>query len=166
MTIWFYGDPHFGDENILLYDQRPFDNIKQMDRELIDLYNDCVMPEDVVYFTGDFGAEGHEEEILKQLNGHKRLIKGNHDVKSNDYYRAAGFEEVYDHPIVLEQFWIVSHEPLYVSKMAPYANIFAHVHTNPMYKTVSCRSYCTCVDRHNWRPVSFDEAKREVRKAA
>jgi calcineurin-like phosphoesterase family protein len=98
-----------------------------------------------------------------QMNGKKYLVKGNHDTESNEYYRKVGFIEVYDKPIILDGFWIVSHEPMYVSDMAPYANIYAHVHNNPMYRTVSRRGYCTCVDRNDFRPVSFDDIKEKVR---
>lgn len=162
--IYFYGDPHFGDANILLYDGRPFENVSQMDEKLIQYYNYIITDDDKVYFTGDIGAEGYEKDILARLKGEKYLIKGNHDVKSNQDYRNFGFIEVYDHPILLEDFWMISHEPMYVTELMPYANIFAHVHTNPMYKTCSTRSYCSCIDRNDWRPVSFVHVKNEITK--
>ena len=163
--LYFYGDPHFGSDTIRRYENRPFNDVDIMDMELIKTYNEIVTEEDTVIFTGDFGAEGYEREILTSLNGKKYLVKGNHDTKSNSMYRELGFSEVYDHPIILDNFWIVSHEPMYVSKMIPYANIFAHVHNNPMYKTCSSRSYCSCVDRNNFKPVSFDYIKESVKKA-
>ena len=49
----------------------------------------------------DFGAVGREAEFLGRLQGRKFLVKGNHDRKSNQYYRLAGFEEVYDHPVII-----------------------------------------------------------------
>lgn len=163
--IHFIGDLHFGDENILRYDRRPFKNVREMDTKLIENWREMISPNDEVYVTGDFGAEGYESDILKELTGTVHLIKGNHDVHENTYYRKAGFAEVYNHPIILEGFWIVSHEPMYVSEHMPYANIFAHVHGNPMYNTVSCRSYCTSVDRNGYRPVSFDTVKTQVAAA-
>lgn len=160
--IYFYGDPHFGSENIILFDKRPFKNATEMDYELINLYNSVVSNNDEVYFTGDFGADGYEKEILNKLNGYKYLIKGNHDAKTNQEYRNFGFIEVYDHPIILDDFYMISHEPLYVSKQMPYANIFAHVHTNPMYIKCSIRSFCTCIDRNDYKPVSFDYIKNKI----
>lgn len=168
--IYFYGDPHFGDANVILTDNRPFNDILEMNEDMIKLYNEVITDEDVVYFTGDFIAENENAEglILNRLKGKKYLIKGNHDIKSNEEYRKAGFVEVYDHPIILDNFYIVSHEPMYVSESMPYANIFAHVHSNPMYKVCSSRSYCTCVDRNGFKPVSFyfikDEIQRRARK--
>ena len=163
--LYFYGDPHFGDDAIRRYENRPFNDVKSMDIAFITSYNEIVTDDDTVIFTGDFGAEGYEKELLASLNGQKYLLKGNHDTKSNATYRDFGFIDVYDYPIILEDFWIISHEPMYVSRMAPYANIFAHVHKNPMYLTCSSRSFCTCVDRNDFKPVSFDYIKESVKKA-
>ena len=44
----------------------------------------------------------------------------------------------------------------------PYANIFGHVHANPIYKDFSEQSFCVSVERINYTPVSFDEIKRVI----
>lgn len=161
--VYFIGDCHFGDKNILRYDRRPFSNIKEMDDKLIQYWNETVLNDtDEVFVTGDFGAKDYEKHILYELRGIKHLIKGNHDIQDNDYYRRAGFVEVYDYPIIKDNFWIISHEPMYISEYMPYANIFAHVHNNPMYKTVSSRSFCTSADRIGLKPISFDEIKKQI----
>lgn len=164
--IYFYGDPHFCSENIRKYENRPFKDIDTMDAALIENYNKIITDKDTVFFTGDFCEDGYERGILAELKGKKYLIKGNHDTKSNSAYRDFGFIEVYDHPIILDNFWIVSHEPMYITEMSPYVNIFAHVHNNPMYKTYSQRSFCTCVDRNDFKPVSFDCIKKSIAEAA
>ena len=107
--IYFIADTHFSEGNIIQYENRPFADVSEMDQELLSRWNSIVKKDDEVYVLGDFGAEGKEEFILNQLNGKKFLIKGNHDVKSNQYYRDAGFEEVYDHPVIIKEFWILSH---------------------------------------------------------
>lgn len=155
----FVGDTHFGEEAIILYENRPFQNTKEMDEVLIKNWNSEVNPEDIVYVVGDFGANGREKEYLSRLNGIKYLIKGNHDTKSNEYYRAAGFKEVYDKPIVLENFWIISHEPLYMNVNMPYANIFAHVHNSPLFKDFSACHFCASAERINFTPILFDDIK-------
>lgn len=106
---------------------------------------------------GILGADGQEKIILNQLKGKKFLIKGNHDVKSNQYYRDAGFEEVYDHPIIIKDSWILSHGPLYVNKNMPYANLFGHVHNSPIIKTYSKQHYCVSVERIKYTPISLDD---------
>ncbi len=154
--IYFIADTHFSEENIMRYESRPFKSINEMNEELIRRWNNLVNADDEVYVLGDFGADEQETSILNRLNGRKFLIKGNHDVKSNQYYRDLGFDEVYDHPVILKDFWILSHEPLYVNSNMPYANIFGHVHNSPIIRTYSKQHYCVSVERINYTPISFD----------
>lgn len=163
---FFIADTHFGEETIRRYENRPFLDICAMDEELIRRWNAVVDPDDRVYHLGDFGAEGYEKEILSRLNGHKYLIKGNHDTKSNADYRAFGFAEVYDQPIIFDGFWILSHDALYVNTNMPYANLFGHVHHSPIIKDYSCQHYCVCVERIEYTPISFDAIKRKIQEAA
>lgn len=155
--IYFIADTHFSEENIMRYESRPFLDAVEMNNELLMRWNNVVNQDDEVYVLGDFGAEGQEKVILNQLKGRKYLIKGNHDVKSNRNYRDAGFEEVYDHPIVIKDFWILSHEPLYVNENMPYANLFGHVHNSPIIKTYSKQHYCVSVERIKYTPISLDD---------
>lgn len=151
--IFLIGDTHFGDSNIIRYENRPFQFTEEMDEELIRLWNETVNKDDLTYVVGDFGAEGYEADILSALNGTKFLIKGNHDEKNNKDYREYGFEEVYDKPIILNEFLIVSHLPQYVNERSPYANAFAHVHGSPIYKDYSGYHYCVSAERTGFKPV-------------
>ena len=156
--VWFIADTHFGDENILRYENRPFNSVKDMDSTLIQNWNNIVNEKDIVYLVGDIG----DDEIIPSLHGIKYLIKGNHDTKSNEFYRKSGFTEVYDKPIILDNFWIISHEPMYVNENMPYANIFGHVHNSPMYNTYSKQHYCVSLERINYMPIGFDEIKGKI----
>ena len=118
-NTFFIADTHFGDAGICRYENRPFANADEMDRELIRRWNETVTSEDSIYVLGDFGANGYEKTVLSKLNGKKFLVKGNHDTKTNAEYRAYGFTEVYDHPIILDNFWILSHEAIYVNSYMP-----------------------------------------------
>lgn len=162
---YFIADPHFGDDRIRRYENRPFQTAQEMDRELIRGWNALVTGSDTVYVLGDFGADGYEAEILSQLNGRKLLVKGNHDSKSNAEYRAAGFDEAYDHPIIIDGFWILSHEALYVNSNMPYANVFGHVHNNPIVKDYSKQHFCVSAERIGYAPISFEAIKRTVAEA-
>lgn len=162
MTIYFIADTHFSDENIIRYENRPFQNAAEMNQELIAKWNSAVKDNDIIYLLGDFGANNNESFILSQLKGKKYLVKGNHDQHSNQYYRDAGFIEVYDKPIILNDFWILSHEPMYVNNNMPYANIFGHIHNSPIFKTYSSQHYCVSVERTNYTPISMDEIIKKV----
>lgn len=159
--VFFIADTHFSSERLRLYENRPFPTTEEMDRALIDNWNAVVSDEDTVWHLGDFGAEGHEAEILSKLNGKILLVKGNHDTFSNDYYRKAGFCEVYDYPVLFQGFWLLSHEPLYVNSNMPYANLFGHVHANPIYKDFSSQHFCVCVERIEYAPISFEMIKKK-----
>lgn len=162
---FFIADTHFGGDRILAYENRPFDNVQQMNEALIENWNKTVTDEDIVYHLGDFCNDGKYEDYLKQLNGHIRLVKGNHDIESNAFYRECGFEEVYDCPIILNNFWILSHEPLYVNTHMPYANIFGHVHGSPLYKDFSTQHFCVSVERIDYTPIAFKEVVETVQSA-
>jgi calcineurin-like phosphoesterase family protein len=161
------GDHHFGDPNIIPYNNRPFVSVEEMNRFMIDQWNSVVTNNDTVFVLGDFFDFDHCDdiqvfEILDYLQGHIVLIAGNHDRGNLDVFRAYGIE-VIEYPIIKDGFWFLSHEPMFVTETAPYANIFAHVHLNPMYKTVSSRSFCVSVERHDYKPVLLSEVKDAVR---
>lgn len=162
MAIFFIADTHFSEENIIRYENRPFSSTEAMNEELIANWNKQILATDEVYVLGDFGAHGNEKQILERLNGIKYLVKGNHDTQSNEYYRQAGFQEVYDCTIILEQFWILSHEPLYVNANMPYANLFGHVHNSPLFKDYSKQHFCVSVERIQYMPIAFEEIKKKI----
>lgn len=165
--IFIIADTHFGDENIRLYEERPFPDTETMDCEIIRRWNETVDEDDLVYHLGDFCAQGEERcrELARKLHGHKRLLLGNHDLYlSTQKWREIGFEECYDLPIVLKEFFILSHEPLYMCRSMPYANLFGHVHNVPSYRSVSCRSACVSVERINYTPILLETLRDMMRE--
>lgn len=164
--IYFIADTHFGDDAIRRYENRPFETAAEMDEVLIKRWNATVSEEDSVYVLGDFGADGKEAAVLQQLHGTKYLVKGNHDTESNAYYRNAGFSEVYDFPILFRGFWLLSHDALYVNRNMPYANLFGHMHNNPIVKDFSSQHYCVSVERIEYAPISFEKIALKIKEAA
>jgi len=79
--VWFTSDTHFGHRGILNFMERPFTNLEEHDRWMIDSWNYYIKPKDVVFHLGDLSFLKADEttKILKQLQGHKHLIFGNHD---------------------------------------------------------------------------------------
>ena len=51
--IYFTSDLHFGHENVIRFNNRPFRNEREMSRVLITNYNSIVKPDDTVYLLGD-----------------------------------------------------------------------------------------------------------------
>ena len=162
MAVYIISDMHFDDKFILSYENRPFDTVDEMNQTILENWNTTVKEEDVVYVLGDVGSETY----ISRLNGIKYLVKGNHDTQDNEQYRKCGFREVYDLPVILEDFWILSHEPMYVNSNMPYANLFGHVHANPIYRSVSPQSFCVSVERIGYKPVLLSEIKRQIQEEA
>ena len=80
--IFFTSDLHFGHENVIKFDNRPFKTVEEMDEELIRRWNAKVGKGDLVYVLGDMiwkSRNGDAEQLIKSLNGQIILIKGNHD---------------------------------------------------------------------------------------
>lgn len=163
--IYLIGDTHFSEENIIRYEDRPFKNADEMDAAIINYWNRMAKDNDEVWHFGDFGAEGHEAEILSQLKGIKYLIKGNHDIQSNEYYRKAGFAEVYDKPILYNNFWLFSHEPMYVNSHMPYVNVFAHVHGSSIYADYGPNHFCVSMERIGYIPIELQKVADKIMKA-
>lgn len=79
----YISDLHFGHRAVIDFEPRPFLDVDEMDRVLIQLWNSRVTKNDQIYVLGDFAF--HNEKpyswYLKQLKGQKHLIIGNHDTK-------------------------------------------------------------------------------------
>lgn len=164
--IYIIGDLHFNEPGITKVDgaKYTFDCEDRRNAYIINKWNSIADRNDTVFINGDIGV--NLVDIIPRLNGIKNLIIGNHDIINPRGYMEIGFNNVYDHPIVLDDFYIISHEPMYVSEQSPYANIFAHVHNNPTYKTLSSRSFCTSGCRHDYAPISFEKIKVAIAEEA
>lgn len=171
-NIFLTSDQHFFHGNIIKYCNRPWNSgkdsdgniivtqkdIEEMNEEMIMRWNSVVPNDGIVYHLGDFalGDRNKIKEILPRLNGKINLIMGNHDTKSVDFYYECGFNRVYDHPILLKDFFILSHEPIsFLNKNSCFGNIYGHVHDSDVYKTFSPNSCCVCVERHDYKPISL-----------
>ena len=89
-------DWHFGHYNIIKYCNRPFESVEEMNDVMIQRHNARVRKNDRCWVLGDIGSPGADKltHIVEKLNGHKILIKGNHDRYSNTTYYQMGFKAV------------------------------------------------------------------------
>lgn len=81
--LWFVGDPHFGHKSIIEYDNRPFKDVVDMNRQLVANWNAVVDDDHLIFILGDFALTKTDAilHILKQLKGRKVGIIGNHDYR-------------------------------------------------------------------------------------
>ena len=78
---YYISDLHIGHANVIRFDKRPFADLNEMHRTIIDNWNSRVKTDDTVYIIGDFIWAKENEWIyfVKPLAGSKVLIRGNHD---------------------------------------------------------------------------------------
>lgn len=160
MTIYFTADWHMYDYSIFQYERNDIspNTVERMILKEIE----CAQEDDEVYVLGDIGYLTNCMYAIKNSPAKFYLVKGNHDTWDDETIYDMGFDKIYDKPIVVEGFFICSHEPMYMNTHMPYVNIFGHVHNNPMYNTYSACGACVCVERHNYSFVSLDKIKKEI----
>ncbi len=159
---YVYADPHFSHANIIKYESRPFSNTEEMNKEIIKSHNSIVTKRDKIFILGDFCLASREKifEITKQLNGYKILIMGNHDRgRSINFWRDMGFDEVSKYPIIIDNFFILSHEPLSMTEFMPYLNVHGHIHS---YKLNSDKHFNVSLDVTDFKPKLFEDLILEM----
>lgn len=133
---YYISDLHFSHFNIIRLDNRPFKSVEEMNKTLIDNWNGAVGKEDTVYILGDFCWLKEDEwiNILKQLNGNKVLIRGNHDLKGMSQQLRKMFQDVKDYKEVKDNCKrvLLSHYPMPFYR-GDYNNdiihLYGHIHT-------------------------------------
>lgn len=181
MTIWFTSDHHFGHENIIRFCNRPFQSIEEMDRVLIERWNEVVEPCDTVYHLGDFtlGDRDAARSYFNQLNGQIYVLANlwHHDKRwlsaSGGIMAGVGlkppmvvleFPELGDgiHPQVV----VLCHYPIAVWDRKHYGawHLFGHSHGN---HDNGGKSLDVGVDENNFYPFSLAQvagllSKKEV----
>lgn len=131
----YISDTHFGHQNILRFDSRPFSTVEEMEEEIVRRWNAAVNPEDTVYILGDFcwGKEDEWLRILDRLKGGKVLIAGNHDLKSMSSQLRRKFQDVKDYKEITDdgRHVIMCHYPILLYKGSYNPNgymLCGHVH--------------------------------------
>jgi calcineurin-like phosphoesterase family protein len=171
--IFFTSDTHFGHANIIRYTGRPFKDVDEMDKTLINNWNSIVTDKDIVYHLGDFSF-GPATKYMKELNGTKYFVRGNHEkpllnlinVKDVPYIRHLNIDS---HPEI-----VICHYSMRVWSKSHFGSfhLFGHSHgrLEPYKKSVDVG-----VDSHwitgkqEFRPFSCEEVcafleKREGEK--
>lgn len=136
MTIFLISDTHFGHWNMVhLFRRadgspaRDFASVNEMDERMIANWNSVVTPQDHVYHLGDVTMNpSHNLHLIKRLNGHKRLVLGNHDSGKVQEYLAAGFQKIFASRVL--DGWLFTHIPVHPDSINKKwkGNIHGHTH--------------------------------------
>lgn len=77
--IWLIADTHLDHKNIIKYCNRPFKSVNQMNEAIVRNWNRLIGKYDYVLVVGDFAFGKLVNYWHRVLNGHKIMIRGNHD---------------------------------------------------------------------------------------
>lgn len=169
-NIWFSSDFHFNHINICgpkiskwQSGYRNFCSLAEMNNTIIDNLNSKVMPEDVLYFLGDF-AFGDKTQIpaLRERIKCKTIhvLRGNHDYALAKYYIAC-FTSLKDtiRPIINGREIVMCHEPkdVWTNNHKGTIHLFGHCHGS--YKNPKGQRIDVGVDTNNFFPYSFEQVE-------
>jgi len=189
--VFFTADLHFGHENVIKFDERPFQTVEEMDVELIRRWNAKVGKGDLVYVLGDMiwkTRNSDAETLIRSLNGQIILIKGNHDrfLRNAKAKNAlAGVKEYDDICVQLEDGTerrvILFHQyiPFYIGHRHNGVHLYGHSHNTEEYsdeefikrrlrvKGYNQQCYNVGCVHWNYEPVTLDEIlAQDLRKCA
>jgi calcineurin-like phosphoesterase family protein len=172
-NTFIISDTHFSHDNILSFLRddgskvRPgFYCVEAMDEYIVDKWNSVVKPHDKVYHLGDVVMKKRYIDIVRRLNGKKRLIMGNHDIFGFKFY-ADYFDEVYAMRILHKEGIMMTHIPLHLNCVKRgFINVHGHIHermialdTRMVLGSTAIQHpayFNACVEHHDYTPVSLD----------
>ena len=137
---YYIADLHLGHENVIRFDNRPFDNVMEMNRCILENWNSRVTKDDTVFILGDFiwAKEPEWMTYLPSFRGNKVLIRGNHDPKELSREVRHQFLDVRDYKELTDsgKRVILSHYPMPFHRAAYGENcwmLYGHVHMTREY---------------------------------
>lgn len=165
---FYISDLHFGHKNVLFFDNRPFDNIDEMAEALIENWNRKVGHDDDVWILGDFCYRSDKDPsyFLKQLNGRKHLLIGNHDkvtLESKSAYKYFESVERLQHIKDGNNNVILCHFPIaeWNAMKRGAFHIYGHIHGNQDVTFQYMKQFDRALNAgcmiNNYEPVTLDE---------
>lgn len=174
--IYLTSDFHFGHDKDFLYGPRGFDNIYDHDKCIIQLWNEIVNDDDLVYVLGDLMLKDNEygTKCFNQLKGFKEIIIGNHDTNNRlaFYPHLRGVIDVkYADVFKYGQYsFYVSHYPTITSSHDypkplnhRMLNLCGHTHTNDKFTDWDKGFIYHCeLDAHCMKPISIEQIITDI----
>lgn len=134
MKEFVISDLHLFHKNIINLCRPQFSDIAKMHETIITNWNKAVSKCDLVYVLGDvlFKEEGFQ--IVKQLNGSKILVAGNHDNESQTINYLCEFAQIRGainyHCKITKKRVIMTHIPIHPLSLTRWDyNLHGHLHT-------------------------------------
>lgn len=170
-TTFFASDMHFNHVNIIKYCNRPFNNIQEMNIALVEGWNQTVEPDDMVFILGDICRPRHYQTVtwwLRQLNGQKVILKGNHD--RGLYYAYLELDNIILTAKYMKlnteafDFYLV-HDPVEAPIWWSDWVIHGHIHDKRPLVTLDTNLINVSVDVTGFVPISLSDIIRQMVEA-
>ena len=145
-SVWFYSDPHFGDEEMKYLRKNYISDDEQVKR-----INAKLGKNDTIIFLGDIG----DTSFIKKIKGYKVLVMGNHDAGRSNY--EPFFNEIYEGILIIGPKIVLSHEPI---DMRFCFNIHGHDHSG-FYKDKNHLN--VCAELIDYTPINLTKLIKEGR---
>ena len=168
MAVFFTSDTHFGDPRVLRIDRRPFGSIPEHDAALVSRWNEAVGPDDEVWHLGDFALHASPariDELLRALNGRKRLVRGNNDGPATLAHPAWESVEAYAEVSVEGVHLVLCHYAFRTWNRMGRGVVNLHGHSHGKLKPQT-RQADVGVDAWDYRPVTLSGILSKRGKAA
>ena len=163
--IWFTADFHFDHNNILRYCGRPFANVEEMNRAILDNLNRRVKPNDILYFLGDFcmGTRERAAQFRRQIHCRRIIaVPGNHDKQvrklTQEFHWLDNLAEV----SVNSQRIVLSHYAMRVWHHSSRGAWHLYGHSHGRLPELPAPSMDVGVDTHNFSPWHFEEIQSHM----
>lgn len=180
--VYFTADNHFCHSNIIGSCSRPFTDVREMNREMIQKWNSYVTDRDKIYVLGDFlykGTAKEANEILSRLKGRKYLVRGNHDRYLEDpVFNQKTFEWVKDFYVLKYEkglHIVLSHYPMLSWYGSHHGSIhlYGHVHNSVIrhpelgekLEMLGKKAINVGVDVNDFYPVSIKQVIDRAKQA-
>ena len=134
---------HEFNERLAIFCHYKFMNNYFRSLQQVDIFQGYAPENCLVWNLGDVLLNRHVSEgeamntILRMKKNRKlNLILGNHDFQCDkgqhknyiEYFTSLGFDEVYNKPIIFDDKYILSHEPVFIPEDRDFINIHGHTH--------------------------------------
>ena len=184
--IFFVSDNHYGHSNIIGFCKRPFENVEEMNGEMIKRWNEKVPKDGLVFHLGDFAWGGYNvwKNFREQLNGNIILIKGNHDQKNltptaKELFMDVNMQmriEIEGRKIWLNHFPLLCYSGTYRDLQGLEYNLFGHTHLSNhlsrnngkdcerCFNNLFPTQYDVGVDFNDFSPISWYEVNEKIQK--
>jgi len=131
MNYWFISDTHFSHN--LMAAKRGYSTVAEMNDAIATVWAETVKPGDRVYHLGDVTFRPQLDiPLLAKLPGHKRLIAGNHDTVTAEWFKAfqrvRGSQRFGGSQGQNDGLWL-THVPCHPNHIRGAVNVHGHVHT-------------------------------------